>query len=77
MVKIEITLKQVQNIIRKLPGRDKLKLFRNLEQEAWAVRFQKLRSRLRNKARIHKISQRDIDQAVEEARQEVYARRGH
>lgn len=72
-IALELDLKQLEQIItRQLGSRDRLKLIRRLEQKTWGERFRVLVSEIDKRRKKYPISQKEIDQIVEEVRRERY-----
>lgn len=69
--KISLSYKQVLELVRQLPKKDKIKLSRELAKEAVDLRL----TRLLNSFSTEEITEEMINQEVEEARSEIYARK--
>lgn len=67
----ELTFKQIETAIEKLPLEQQQELARRL----WVMRFEKLSEKMRRAAKKNKITQKDIDRVCEDVRQELYEKR--
>ena len=74
MVKINpnISFNQARSLIRRWPISRKARLVRELSEETKEYQWDQLLRRIRAKARRSKITQKEINQAVKEVRQELY-----
>ena len=77
MIKSEIDLKQIEKAIRGLSKKDRLKLIERLTEETWEESFDKLLSRIRARVKRNPITQEEIDEEVETAQREYYAKNRH
>jgi hypothetical protein len=68
--KISLTYKQVLELVRQLPKKDKARLSNELAKEMTDKRL----TRLLNAFRTDELSEEEINREVEEARAQVYAR---
>ena len=75
MVKSEINFKQIEKMVNGLPLKKRAKLLENLQKDTWRQEFRELRERIRARVKKHPISQEEINQTVEEVRQELYDHR--
>ena len=69
--KINLTYNQVLDLVRQLPKKDKAKLSSELAKEEIDIRL----SRILNSFAAKDITQKEINQEVEEARAEIYAKK--
>jgi len=69
--KINLTYNQVLDLVRQLPKKDKAKLSNELAKDAVDKRL----TRILNSFSAKDISQEEINQEVEEARTEIYAKK--
>ncbi len=74
-VTLDLDIKEAKNLIEQMPLEDKLKLVRTLEKETWAKRMDQILKNIDERRKKYKISNREISQEIEKARQEFYARR--
>ena len=72
-VTLDLDIKQVESLVEKLPIKEKVKLVRKLEKDTWQKRFRQLLHRIDRRIANKSISEREIDQTVEEAKEEYYA----
>ncbi len=77
MVKLasKLKLNQIIVFIKQLPKKDKLKLFKKLEQERWANQLDEVTSRIRGRLNENRITDAEIDKIVEEVREQRYQAR--
>ncbi|MGV8138171.1 MAG: type II toxin-antitoxin system VapB15 family antitoxin [Mangrovibacterium sp.] len=68
--KISLTYKQVLELVRQLPKKDKARLSSELAKDLTDKRL----SRLLNTFRTDELSEEEINREVEEARAQIYAR---
>jgi len=68
--KISLTYKQILDLVRQLPKKDKARLSNELAKEITDKRL----SRLLDTFRTDELSEEEINQEVEEARAQIYAR---
>lgn len=68
--KISLTYKQILDLVRQLPKKDKARLNNELAKEITDKRL----SRLLDTFRTDELSEEEINQEVEEARAQIYAR---
>lgn len=68
--KISLTYKQILDLVRQLPKKDKARLSNELAKEITDKRL----SRLLDTSRTDELSEEEINQEVEEARAQIYAR---
>jgi len=69
--KINLTYNQVLDLVRQLPKKDKAKLSSELAKEAIDKRL----TRILSSFAADDITQKEINQEVEEARTEIYAKK--
>jgi len=69
--KISLTFNQILDLVRQLPNRDKAKLSIELAKETTDKRL----SRLLSAFRTDELTEEEINQEVEEARTELYAKK--
>ncbi len=69
--KINLTYNQVLDLVRQLPKKDKAKLSSELAKEEIDIRL----TRILNSFAAEDITQKEINQEVEEARAEIYAKK--
>ena len=74
MVKAEMNYQQIRKAIEKLPLRQKVKLSRELHRQTWANKLKDMFTEINSRPKP-KISLKEIQNIVDEAREEVYARR--
>ena len=74
MVKLtsKISFKETKALISRWPISRKVRLVQDLSEETRKYQWDQLLRRIRSRARKYKITQKDIDKAVEEVRQELY-----
>lgn len=77
MVKFGKRLKwrEILNLVEQLPERDRLRLFKQLEQKAWARQLEKAVRPIRVRLKSRKITDADINRVVEEVRLRRYESR--
>ena len=68
------TLDYVEGLVERLPLPLKIRLVERLERETWAVRLERIVSRMRERAARHPISDDEIRRICEEVRPERYER---
>jgi len=67
-IAIEIKPEQIEQAIRQMsPGEQK-----ELERKLWAIRMDRLISKMRKNARKNKVTQAQINRICEQVRQELY-----
>ena len=78
MVKIEsqINFVQIKRAIRKLPVRDRAKLIEDLlhDRATWREEFRRLLGRIEERVKKFPISQKEINEIVEQAREEYHVK---
>ena len=67
-ITMDIDTQQIEQIIDRMPMREKVKLVEHLEKKTWPNRFKALLKRIDAKASQHPISEEEITQACEEVR---------
>ena len=77
MVKAEIRFEQIKKTAQKLPVKDRARLIEHLmkDEDTWQEEFRRLLGRIDARVKKHPISQKEVDDIVEEAREEYYAKR--
>lgn len=74
-VTLELDIKEAKGLIEQMSTEDKIKLVRELEKETWVKRMDKILNNIDERRKKYKISDKEISQEIERARQEFYARR--
>ena len=75
MVKINIDIKDIKKVIQKLPARKRTQLIEEIQEELWGKRIDTILKNIDKRRKKHKISDQEISEEIEKARQEFYARR--
>jgi hypothetical protein len=75
MPMIEIATEQLKEAFRRLPAKEKIKLVEDLEKETRRSRWQALISRIRKRAAVNSLSQKEINRTCEEVRKMLYEKR--
>ncbi len=73
MIKIAMDVKQIEKAVMTLPIKTRIKLVERLLKVTRKDRFEKLRGSIRAKIKRHPISEGELNQIVEEAREEFHA----
>lgn len=68
---IKLSFSQILELVRNLPGEQKIKISRELEKEAIASKLTELLTAFRT----DKLSMNDITEEVEQVRQDLYDKR--
>lgn len=74
-VSIQLGLKDLQVAIQRMASADRARLLRALEESTWWERYRDLLRRIDKRLKRYPISRKDIRQACEEVRQELYETR--
>ena len=69
---IEMNLKDVENLINRLPMRDQIRLIGKFRKEAWTKRLDEITKNIRERRKKHKIADHEIRDEIEKARDEFY-----
>ena len=69
---IEMNLKDVENLINRLPMRDQIRLIGKFRKEAWTKRLDEITKNIRERRKKHKITDHEIRDEIEKARDEFY-----
>lgn len=71
-VMLELKPNQIEEILERLSIQEKLRIIRKLENQTWAKRLDGVVTRIRKRLRQNPISDTEITQICEEARQKIY-----
>lgn len=74
MPELKIGLAQIEQLINQLTERDKLALVRKLEAKTLPRRWQLFLREIDKRRKKHPVNQHEIEQLVEEVRQDLYER---
>lgn len=67
---LEISPSQVEELVERLPIKEKLRLVQRLTRETWAMRLDSVVHRMRSSVRKARISAKDIERICEEVKRE-------
>jgi len=70
---IQLNAQDAKELIKRMPMTEKIKLFRELKEENWVRRIDRIRINIDKRRRARKISLQEIHQEIEKARDEFYA----
>ena len=74
-VTLQLDVQKAKDLIEQLPLFEKIQLVRELEKETWAKSIDNLLKTIDERRKRQRISSQRIDQEIEKARREFYARR--
>ena len=74
MPRLQINMDQIEKLIDQLTEKDKVQLVRRLEAKTLPARWKVFLRQIDKRRKRARLSQRDIEEIVEQARQEVYER---
>ena len=70
---LQISLKDVEYLIDRLPMRDRMKLIHRLRKESWTKRLNEITRNIWERRKKHSLSDKEIHEEIEKARNEFYA----
>ena len=71
-IALKLKPSQVENLVRKLPIKTKLRLFQRLQKETWASQLDQVVQRMRSRVKQKGVTDKEIDGICEEVRKERY-----
>ena len=74
-ITVDVDIQEAKDLIRQMPLEEKIKLVRELQKETWAKRLNRVLGNIDQRRKKYKITNQEISQEIEKARQEFYARR--
>ena len=72
---LEISYKQVEDLIDKLPVRDKIRLVRKIEQQTWAKKLDQAVLKIRNRLSKNPLSPQEVDRICQQTRKRNHRER--
>ena len=74
-ISLELNPSQVEALVDKLPAREKIRLVRKLTRQTWAKQLDNIVTRIRKRFKESPISDKEIQQEIEEVRRQIYGAR--
>ena len=73
-VTIDFSIQQIELIVARLPIQQKLRLVRKLEKETLKERWKRLLKGIQDNLKKYPMSEEEVDQEIQQARKEHYAK---
>ena len=73
-VTIDFSIQQIELIVARLPIQQKLRLVRKLEKETLKERWKRLLKGIQDNLKKYPMSEEEMDQEIQQARKEHYAK---
>ena len=74
-VTLDLNYRQIKKAVHSLPTKDRVRLIRDLQKNTWQEQFRQLWSEISRRRKKLKMSTKEIQQEIENARQEFHDRR--